>query len=61
LLLFFANLRHDERLDPVEFLLKTGGEIVGAIFEQNHEAKGEKNKENQPKQPTHERHAAKPN
>jgi hypothetical protein len=61
LLLFFANVRHDERLDPIEFLLKTGREIVSAVFEQDHEAKREKDKESDPKKSAHDRHVRKTN
>ena len=52
---------HDERLDPIEFLLEAGREIVSPVFEQNYEAKSEKDKESDPEKTTHERHAAKPN
>jgi len=49
----------DKSLNAIEFLLETGGEIVCAVFEKDHETKCEEDKQNDPEQPAQERHARK--
>ena len=43
-LLRFAHLLHHKRFRAIEFLLKTGGKVVGAVLEKDDEAKREENK-----------------
>lgn len=46
----------DEGLDSVELFLEAGGEIVGAVFEEDNEAEGEENEQSDPEKPAQERH-----
>lgn len=54
----FADLLHHEAFHPTEFLLKSVGEIVCAIFEKNNEAECEEDEESDPKYPAQQRHGA---
>src|SRR5690348_1297557 len=55
-LLRFAHLLHHKRLRAIEFLLETGGEVVGPVFEKDDEAKREENKEKDPKYSAQQSH-----
>jgi hypothetical protein len=52
-----ADLLRGKCLDSVEFLLKTGGEIMGSVFEEDNKTKGKENEEGDPKKSAQERHA----
>jgi len=47
---------HEGR-DPIQFLFETGHEVARAIFKEDHEAEGEKHKQQRPKQSADETHA----
>jgi hypothetical protein len=46
-----------KRFHPFELRLESGREIVRPVLEKHDEAKGEKNKENEPEKPANQRHA----
>ncbi len=52
------NGLYDEVFGALEFSLKPLGKIVRPVLEQHDEAKGKENKENEPKKPADDRHAA---
>src|SRR5205807_3426479 len=60
-LLSFTHLLHNKSLHAIEFLLETVGEIVGAVFEKDHEAKREEYKKSDPKYSAQQSHGGKPN
>ena len=47
---------HEGR-DPIQFLFETGHEVARAIFKEDHEAEGEKHKQQRPEQSADETHA----
>lgn len=51
-----ADLFHDKRFNPAEFLLKPSGETACPVFEEHDETKGKKNKKNDPKYPAQQGH-----
>jgi hypothetical protein len=55
-LLRFLGLLDNKGLYPDELFLESVHEIMGAVFEKDDKAKGEKDEQNQPKQATNQTH-----